>query len=483
MSVIQPRSLGFAALIVLSVAVVFHPARLNADDDTSAKPARKTSVLGGLVRTLLGKAETEEAADPAPIYQAVDTEPSVDDSIATHKQAAVIKIAGKGNEQQLRTFCVNNAGTIYAVVGPDRPYSDVKSTERNNASEIRVLDSTGKQLDKWSLEFAAQSIAVAPNGTVVVAGNGRIAKFDPSGKLLLQADTPHLVNILKNPESLREEAEGNLEDSKEQYEAQLKQVQESVTPLKKELAELEKKDEADRTSSEIRRIRTVKASIKSMESLNTGNLQYYKQQTQRSVDDIVKDLTTRLKIINALAVTDQDVFIASGITRGYGYAIWRTNFDFEGGKQIVTGLSGCCGQMDIRCCDDGVYVAENSRKRVLHYDRDGKKLAQFGEGDRNGSTGAKFGGCCNPMNLCFGSGGELLTAESEGYIKRFTKEGSFLGIVGQAKVSGGCKNVAIGTSPDGDKVYFYDRQNSTIVILDKKSGNVKPASATEDAGS
>jgi len=457
--------------MVASTALAFHPALLNAEDDAGAKPARKTSVLGGLVRTLFGKADPDEtAAEPAVIIQAVDTEPAIDDSLATHKQAAVIKISGKGNEQQLRTFCVNNAGTIYAVVGPDRPYSNVKSSDRHNGSEIRVLDSTGKEVEKWSLEFAAQSIAVSPNGTVVVAGNGRIAKFDATGKLLLQADAPHLVNILKKPESLREEAEGNLEDSKEQYETQLKQAEESISPMRKELEELEKKDETDRTPAETRRIRNVKASIKSSESVNQANLQYYKQQTERSVDDIVRDLTTRLKIINALAVTDQDVFIASGITRGYGYAVWRTNFDFEGGKQIVTGLSGCCGQMDIRCCDDGVYVAENSRKRVLRFDRDGKKLAQWGEGDRNGSTGAKFGGCCNPMNLCFGSGGELLTAESEGYIKRFTKEGSFLGIVGQAKVSGGCKNVAIGTSPDGDKVYFYDRQNSTIVILDKKSG-------------
>lgn len=72
------------------------------------------------------------------------------------------------------------------------------------------------------------------------------------------------------------------------------------------------------------------------------------------------------------------------------------------------------------------------------------------------------------MNLCFGSAGEVFTAESEGYIKRFSKEGSFLGIVGQAKVSGGCKNVAIAVSPEGDKAYFFDLQGSRIVVLEKK---------------
>jgi hypothetical protein len=79
------------------------------------------------------------------------------------------------------------------------------------------------------------------------------------------------------------------------------------------------------------------------------------------------------------------------------------------------------------------------------------------------------------MNLCFGSGGEVLTAESEGFIKRFTKEGSFLGIVGQAKVSGGCKNVAIGVSPDGEKAYFFDLQGSRIVVLSRKPEAEKPA--------
>lgn len=486
MSVTQFKSWNFAArlIIVVTVAFAIQPNLLLADDDDAAKPAKKTSVLGSLVRTIFGGADSSDSLpEPAPVYQAVDTEPAVSDSITTHKQAGVIKISGKRNEQQLRTFCVNNAGTIYGIVGAERPNGDVKLSAKDNASEIRVLDADGKQLDSWPVEFAAQSIAVAPNGTVVVAGNGQIAKFDPKGKLLLQADAPHLVGILKKPEVLKEEAEASLEESKEQYETQRKQVEESLSPLKKELAELEAKAESDRTSSENRRIRNLKASIKSQGSVNSSNLRYYEQQTERSIDDIIKQTTGRLKIINALAVTDQDVFIASGVTRGYGYAVWRTNFDFDGGKQIVTGLSGCCGQMDIRCCEDGVYVAENSRKRVLHYDRDGKKLAQWGEGDRNGSTGAKFGGCCNPMNLCFGSGGEVFTAESEGYIKRFTKEGSFLGVVGQAKVSGGCKNVAIGTSPNGEKVYFYDRQTSSIVILNKKDDNVKPANAVENAGS
>ena len=462
--------------LFLVTVIVGLPAISRADDGDSgaAKPAKSNSLLGNLAKAFFG-ANSEEEATPATSIG--ETTPVVSDGKSTHKQAAKIKVSGKGG-QQLRTFCVNNAGTIYGIVGPERPYGDVSLTDKNNKAEIRVLDEDGKEQGNWPVPFAAQAIAVAPNGTVVVAGNGRIAKYDNSGKLLLETDVPHVIRVLNKPEALQEEAEANLEESKEQYEVQLKQVNETLVPMKEELEKLEAVAESGQTPKDTRRIKALKNSIRSQEAVNKANLQYYKQRGERKLDVVVKELTGRLKTINALAVTDEDVFIASGVTRGYGYAVWRTNFDFDGGKQIVSGLSGCCGQMDIRCCDDGVYVAENSRKRVLHFDREGKKLAQWGEGDRNGSAGAKFGGCCNPMNLCLSTGGELLTAESEGFVKRFTKDGQFLGIVGHAKVSGGCKNVAIGISPNGEKVYFYDRQESTIVVLNKQ-GESAPAKPSE----
>lgn len=278
---------------------------------------------------------------------------------------------------------------------------------------------------------------------------------------------------MKNSEKLKEEAEAALQEEKEQYEEQVAALKEQVEPQQKMLDELKKayeaKPEEERTAAEKRKIRSMELALKNVETQNKAVLQYYKQRSERKIDDVISEMTSRLKIVNALAASDQDVFIASGVTKGYGYAIWRTNHEFDTTEQIVTGLSGCCGQMDIGCCDNKVYVAENSRKRVLQYDRDGKKIGQWGEGTRNGASGAGFGGCCNPMNVCFGSNGEVLTSESEGYIKKFTKEGSFLGVVGQAKVSGGCKNVAIAMSPTGDKAYFFDLQGSRIVILDKKS--------------
>jgi hypothetical protein len=187
----------------------------------------------------------------------------------------------------------------------------------------------------------------------------------------------------------------------------------------------------------------------------------------RSVEDAIASIKSRINTINALAADEQGVFVACSMGKGFGYAIWRTDRDFQNAKKIVSGLSGCCGQMDIQVYGDEVFVAENSRHRVVRYDRDGKKLSSFGKTDREGGSDG-FSGCCNPMNLCFTSDGGLLTAESNGVIKRFTREGAYEAPLGHAKVKPGCKNSAVGISSDGERLYFFDVEHSSIIILADK---------------
>jgi hypothetical protein len=79
-----------------------------------------------------------------------------------------------------------------------------------------------------------------------------------------------------------------------------------------------------------------------------------------------------------------------------------------------------------------------------------------------------FGGCCNPMNLRIDKSGDVYTAESEGIIKRFSAKGEFLGTVAKTTLTGGCKNVALGVSGDGDRVYFCDQPNSKVIIFGRK---------------
>jgi sugar lactone lactonase YvrE len=120
--------------------------------------------------------------------------------------------------------------------------------------------------------------------------------------------------------------------------------------------------------------------------------------------------------------------------------------------------------MDVQCQNGELYVCENSRHRVVRYDRDGKQIAQFGKRDREGE-GENFGSCCNPMNLCFNKDGNLYVSESNGAVKHFTPKGEFLGIVGVANVQPGCKNSCVGVTANDDRLFYIDIEKSQIIIL------------------
>ena len=64
--------------------------------------------------------------------------------------------------------------------------------------------------------------------------------------------------------------------------------------------------------------------------------------------------------------------------------------------------------------------------------------------------------------------GDIFTAESEGVIKRYSPSGEFLGTAAKVRLTGGCKNVAIGVSADGKRLYFCDMPGSKFHIFEKQ---------------
>ncbi len=62
--------------------------------------------------------------------------------------------------------------------------------------------------------------------------------------------------------------------------------------------------------------------------------------------------------------------------------------------------------------------------------------------------------------------GEILTAESSiGHIKRFSKDGEYLGFIGTASIAGGCKHVAIGFDTERDQHYMMNIDRSNVAVL------------------
>lgn len=400
------------------------------------------SVLGALVQSLFGNQEDKALKEIG--------------KVGSHEQVKAISIKGQKSGTTLQTLTVDSEGRVLALVAMHRQ-------SRSNTpiqSEIHVLDSDGVKVAVWDIPFHAHSLNCGPDGTVYVAGDAKVAKFDSKGKQLGDVlELPHIADLLKDKKGLRERAEKQVKSQKESFANSTKQ-------FKERLAKLEAKKEEDRTKSEKAQITQYKQILDSYKETE----KYYESLTPESV---MADLTNRLRVINGVAISDKDVFLACGESEGYGYSIWRMDLNLKNPKRVLSNIGGCCGQMDIQCCGSDILVAENTKHQFAKYDRYGKEIGRFGKNGKETDPGC-FGGCCNPMNVRF-TGTEVYTAESEGIIKRFTPTGEFLGMLGAVKISGGCKNVAVAANKEGTRVYFCDQPGSKVLILapkaEKKTAN------------
>ena len=167
---------------------------------------------------------------------------------------------------------------------------------------------------------------------------------------------------------------------------------------------------------------------------------------------------------DATSVTSSgdDVFVTVRVSTGY--TVYRLDRKLENPKAIITGLSGCCGQMDVMASGDTVYVAANCAFEVSLYDREGKK-----KGAITKPNGAKyFDGCCEPKNVCMGADGSLYVAESARCaVNRFAPDGRFLGEVGIVPDIGGCVRVTVAVSRDGSRVYMLDTNKNAVRVLER----------------
>jgi len=424
-------------------AVIIQPAA-NVAPVVTIQPAgtAQPTVLGTLVQALFGNQEDKALKEIA--------------KVGSHEQVKAISIQGQKSGATLQTLTVDPQGRVLALVALPRQGRINGSIQ----SEIHVLDGDGVKVAVWEIPFHAHSLNCGPDGTVYVAGDAKVAKLDSKGKQLGDVlELPHVADLLKDKKGLRERAEKQVKSQKDSFANSTKQ-------FKDRLAKLEAKKEGDLTKSEKAQLNQYKEILESFKETE----KFYQTLTPESV---MEDLTSRLRIINGVGISDKDVFLACGEAEGYGYSIWRMDADLKNPKRILSNIGGCCGQMDIQCCGSDILVAENTKHQFAKYDRYGKEIGRFGKNGKETDPGC-FGGCCNPMNVRF-TGTEVYTAESEGIIKRFTPTGEFLGMLGAVKISGGCKNVAVAANKEGTRVYFCDQPGSKVLILapkaEKKTAN------------
>ena len=362
-------------------------------------------------------------------------------SEATHKQARSIAPAVDGRPVKLETFCV----------GPDNNLWMACAGSANYPGAIMIYTGEGTLVKSIPLSFLPQAINFSPGGSLFVAGSGKIARLSEKGKVEIEIDAPNIGDKDELVRSMKEQAENRRKQMEAAMASQTKKLQEQI----------EKFQEVPDDETE-----TAKARRERRLKLLKVTIEQFKENAEQTEASMVVDdsILSRLASSTGITATDDDVFVACPKTQGYGYGIWRMSHELKEPKLVVSDVSGCCGQLDIQTDGEHLIIAENTKFEVGYYDRDGKRL--HGWGKRVGKDEDGWGSCCNPMNVRCCANGEVLTAESSiGNIKRYSPTGEYLGLVGKAKVAGGCKHVAIGFDSDRDWHYMMNEDRSHVAVL------------------
>lgn len=444
-----------------------------AETTDDLKPAEATSEPADIITVTAGESDESPVAEPATPAEPARKDGDKFSAVATHRQSAIIKIDAPGQSQaKVTCFCLTPDDQILAgCAGP--------------SGEIRVFDREGKYLETWPAPFKPDAIFARADGAVFLAGEGQLAQLSSKGSVELKKPSPHAAALTEHPEKLREEVVAQAKRQAEtftqqtkQYDQMIERADKEIASVKEQIAELDKSTD-DSSAQTAQRKQMLERRI-AMFELQKQQYNQAKEQwanmpgvasgaklTDAQIDERVKSSMVYKMKTSSISATKDEVFLATPTPVGYGFGIWRMDNKFENASQIVTGLSGCCGQMDVKANDSGVFVAENSQHRVCRFDRTGKKLGTWGTSARTGLDG--FGSCCNPMNIAFGPGNAVYTAEDDtGRIKRYSVDGKLLGLVGLVELKPGCKNVSIAVSHDGSRVYMLDITRNHLVRMDPR---------------
>ena len=151
---------------------------------------------------------------------------------ATHKQSSTIAVVHDGSPIGLNTFALDHEGNILACV------SQSKSSD---TGYLQTYSWDGKLLQETELEFAPTGVNQTPDRSIIVAGNGKVARVSSAGKVLTVIDSPHLAGIENLEETVTAEAKKQMDMRLARYRTMVEQVNERI-------AAIEEKSEEERTS-------------------------------------------------------------------------------------------------------------------------------------------------------------------------------------------------------------------------------------------
>jgi hypothetical protein len=400
----------------------------------------------------------------------------------THENVSVIK-PGKG---PIESFCRNKDGNLLICCSGQEPSllsNLLGGGGGSRGGEIAVFSPAGKKIADWKMPLPPQAICLGSDGAIYVAGGGRIGKLDESGTVVAEADTPNAGDlppvpvVKKEPKKEGPEAEAAEKAKKEKIAQLTKDLQQAQKDYMKVVTEGQKDLKPNDDESMQAFQEKLKGPMEKMQAVQ----QEYQEATMTPEMRVAqaRAMRERMATVTGMAVTDRDLFVCCSSAKGFGYTVWRMDHNFGEPKKIVENLAGCCSQMDIQAHGGDLWVAHNSRHKVEHYSRDGKKLGSFGKTDRASADG--FGGCCEPKNLRFSSGDIVYCCESgpPTCVKRFSLSGKFLGVSLVAPWNSGCVRVTTEYDAEHDRYFVLNSGEQQIHVFAKKPAReASPATAS-----
>ncbi len=137
-----------------------------------------------------GSPTTEPAASPSSTAQPVAKDDSTVSAVATHRQAAIIKVDVPGRDSRKVTcFCLTPDDRILAGCS-------------GASGEVRVFDREGKYLETWSSPIKPDAIFARADGAIFLAGEGQLVKLSSKGSVELKKASPHAAALTEHPEKL-----------------------------------------------------------------------------------------------------------------------------------------------------------------------------------------------------------------------------------------------------------------------------------------
>lgn len=124
------------------------------------------------------------------------------------RELTTIKIGKSNHGGSVHNYCLDPQGNILACCGGSfnriLDASQGRTESASEPAEVRVYSPDGRQLRRWPLEAKPQAICVAPDGSIFVAGGGRVVRLDSEGKVLASVPTPVASEAVEVGDEIKE---------------------------------------------------------------------------------------------------------------------------------------------------------------------------------------------------------------------------------------------------------------------------------------